>query len=264
MFLSRKRCGKPNTILTKTKFRKGGRLSFHIISLKPPELHVLERCETFVVLNLFYQIEHMTSIQPNTASQKQATSIQCRLCNNVTWHHIYAKQGAIFKCQQKHSNSIKLGQSGFQMYLLVSNITFVSLQHWFAALKYAPVKTCKYVSVKKKFWIFNLCREGSHGPLYWGLAFEYWYWLKWFFFLVLKLFSSWFSFEIAVMLLRQFWCSWLWLWRCVSVVVMLVLIITWWPCAWQNWRGKVRWRRLRKWGEHLRTCKWPDETKTGF
>ena len=39
--------------------------------------------------------------------------------------------------------------NGFQMYFFVSNITFVSLQHWFAALKYGPVKKCKYVSVKK-------------------------------------------------------------------------------------------------------------------
>ena len=84
MFLSRKRCGKANTILTKTKFRKCGRLSFRIILLKPPELDVLERCETFVGLNIFYQIDHMTNIQSNAVLQKQATNIQCRLSNNVT------------------------------------------------------------------------------------------------------------------------------------------------------------------------------------
>ena len=117
-----------------------------------------QRCKSFVGLNLFYQIEHMTNTQPNAVSQTQAANIQCRLCNSVTWHHIYnlyTKQGAIFKCQKKQSNSIKFGQNGFQMYLFVSNITFVSLQHWFAALKYAPVKKCKYVSFKEKVLNFQ-------------------------------------------------------------------------------------------------------------
>ena len=63
-----------------------------------------QRCKSLVGLNLFYQIEHMTNTQPNAVSQTQAANIQCRLCNSVTWHHIYniyTKQGAIFKCQQK-------------------------------------------------------------------------------------------------------------------------------------------------------------------